>query len=181
MTQFIQLEKLTTSSASEQAPFIFNRDVFLISEREKVRDASDGHQFIATRVTLGGHPEYTFYTLVDQDILATALNTVDVAHGINPGGSSCAGDIGVINHLEVEGTYPMLKLQRIINKVTTNKVDYLCNPNDILYAESYTFQDDATSSSTTKLIITFTGTSPRRIVTDLILADLSLLLEPTIL
>jgi len=180
MTQFIQLDKFTTRTVSEVAPFIFNKDSFLISEKETIRDASDGHQFVATRVTLLGTPEYTFYTLVDQDVLATALGTVDVTQGLTPGGSSCAGDPGVMDTITYDAEYPMLKLLKILNKVTTNTLEYVCNTNEILYIEEIVYQDKATQMPATALVITFTSTTPRRVMTKLSFADISALLDPDI-
>jgi len=181
MTQFIQLDKLTTRSATELAPFLFSNKAFLISERETVIDKADGHQFVATRVTLSGHPEYTFHTLVDQDDLGVALGYVDVTAGVNPSGSVCAGDPGVISFVNVDAVYPPLKLLRIANKVATDLVEYLCNPNELLYAEELSYQDIVTGLPAISLIITFTGTAPRRVLTKLTLAELSTLLEPIIL
>jgi len=144
-------------------------------------DASDGHQFMTTRVTLKGHPEYTFHTPADMDAIAVTMGVIDVTAGVNPGGNPCLGDTGVIATVSVDLEYPMLKLLRIENKIYTKTVEYVCNPNELLWAEEHYFQDDATQLPAQALMITFTGASvPRRVLTKLSFADLSALLEPDI-
>lgn len=180
MTQFIQLNKLTTDHTGEVEPFLFNKHSFLIMERQTVRNAA-GLQFIATRVVLSGHPEYTFFTPVDMDVLGAALDMVDGTQGFTPGGSQCAGDPGVISSVTVNLEYPMLKLLRIENKIWDDTVEYVCNPNLLLWAEEQSFQDAKTQLPQTALMITFGGTTPRRVLTKLSFADLVAILEPDIL
>jgi hypothetical protein len=179
MTQFIQLDRLTTKSSIDVAPIIFNRDAFIISERETI--LVDGIPYVTTRVTLAGYPEYTFWTLVDQDILAAALGTTDLTGGYLPSAPPCT-TVGMIDVLKVDANYPMLKLLRINNNVSTNLTEYVCNPDMFLWLEEYVFQDEVTQLPTTALLITFTSAAPKRAINAIIdFGDMSALLEPIII
>jgi hypothetical protein len=182
VTQFIQLQKLTTASAASAAPFLFNFETFLFSEIVSMLDASTGAQITPTRVTLAAVPEYSFNTLVLPTQLAGAfLSFVNVTGALTPGGSSCAGDPGVLDLELVASDLPILYVNRIINNVASEKKPFYCNLNYLLYAEQTPYRDEATGAQAFATTMVFHSSAPRKHLCDIAFTDLSTLIDPLVL
>jgi hypothetical protein len=179
MTQFLRFDKLTTSSSTNKQPIIINKSSILLVEEEVLEDKLYRTTFTASRVHVIGYPEYTFYTLASMTSIEAMLDAVDATQGIQTGVSSCGGTPGVLDIVNLEGSLPALRLNRIKNNIAANVVPYVCNPNYLLYAEETPFQDEDTEQQAMYLTLVFRGNPTRRIPTRLSIDDLSTLLEAT--
>jgi hypothetical protein len=177
MTQFLRFDKLTTSSFTNKQPIIVNKSSILLVEKEVLEDKLYRTTFTASRVHIIGYPEYTFYTLASMESIESILDAVDVTQGIQTGVSSCDGTPGMLDIVNLEGSLPALRLNRIKNNVKADVVPYMCNPNYLLYAEETPFQDEVTEQQTTYLALVFRGIPTRRVPTRLSIDDLSTLLK----
>jgi hypothetical protein len=180
MTQFLQFDKLTTGTASHKQPILVNRSSILLIEEDVLEDKLYRTTFTASRVHIIGYPEYTFHTLSSMDTIASLLRTVDATQGVSSTGSSCGGTPGILDVLSLEGSLPIIKLNRIKNRVAASTVPYLCNPNYLLYAEETPFQDEETEQEIQYLTMVFRGNPIRRIPTKLDISELATLLTPII-
>jgi len=174
---FLEFQKITTATPSKKSPIIINSDALLTINTDKIENKAQGGMMTVTRIEVIGYPKYTFYTATSFDAVAAIIGTVDVTHGLIPG-SPCIGG-NTVEQVYPTIRYPYLKASAIFNNTVTETDDYIFNPNFMLFAENTVFNDAATRSQQTGLMIVLRDTAPTKILTKLSYDVLFGILQPT--
>jgi len=181
MSQFLQFQKITTSTQSQRAPIIINKDNIIYMEQENIFDQLTQTNINVSEIYVIGYPEYSFYTPTPFTTIQTTLGTIDATQGIQTGVSSCGLVPGVLDLVKLGGSLPTVKFKRIQNRMSTSTYEYICNPNYILYAEEVGYLDESNGHMATYLNIVLRGNPLRRVPTQLTIAELAMLLDVQVL
>ena len=176
--RFLQLQKLKTDLSGTSTIIIKANDILQVSEIQAQNKVTQQTE-IVRQIILVGYPEYAFMTYTPLLAFESTLKAVDITGGLGLG-SSCLVP-GVLDIVNVDSSYPMVKLWRIKNTITTLIDPLLVNLNYLYFAEEVPFTDEVLQTQVSAMVLSFQGDPLRKTVTNASLSNLVAILEPIIL
>ena len=176
---FILFKKILNSNPAQLGNVLVRADSIFLYNEDTLEDHKMRVSYQASRVELSSFPNHSFYTLTTIDALSSLLDVVDMTSGVGSG-SSCAGDAGVLDTVYAVTKYPMIRANMILNQNRNELQAYVFNPEYLIFAEDVVYYDQRLNQQRTALMIVLRDSQQKKILTDLLLADLVAVLEPII-
>lgn len=176
---FILFKKILNSNPAQQGDILVRSDSIFLYNQDTLEDQKLRVSYNATRIELSSFPNHSFYTLTTVDDLSTMLNVVDMTSGVGSG-SSCAGDTGVLDTVYAVTKYPMIRANMILNQNRNEIQAYVFNPEYLIFAEDVVYYDKRLNAERQALMVVLRDSQQKKILTNLMLADLIAILEPLV-
>lgn len=174
---FILFQKILNNNPAQLGYVLVKSDSILLYNADTLQNQKTGQDYTATRVEVYSFPNYSFHTPSTVAQVSSVLKVIDVSGGAGVG-SSCLGNLGVLDIVYAASTFPMLKANMLVNNSKSELEPFIFNPEYIVFSEEITFRDQKTSLQSTAVLLVLRDAQPKRIMTNLAFADLITLLEP---
>lgn len=162
---FLQFQKVTNTAVAT--------DIIVNAQELLALDPLTG----LTSVEIG-NPKHQFYTPSTISAIEAALNVIDISVGYVPGSPCSGGNSASI--IAPSSSFPLIRIQVIVNNTLTQTREVILNPSKILYIEPLSFIDSLTSYQVTGVMIIMTDSNRTRYVTTLTYDEVFQILLPTI-
>lgn len=124
----------------------------------------------ATRIEIAGYSRMGFHTTSTFAQVTSVLYTVDVTAGFDP--TVCGADL-----VYPAVSYPLITTNMVFNSTLSEIEPFAFNPTFLISAEEVTFIDVVSHAQQIGLMVSLHDVNPRRVLTDLTLAQLKTILR----